>query len=87
METIRPQVEQDFQVFGQNYPEEQRNYRELPAFLTKTIQDQHSRLQTAANLENQLENEREAARSQERTNVHTAEDNRDKAAQDLDQGA
>ncbi len=83
VESAKAQVDKDLSLFGKNYPEEQRNYRELPAFLVKTVQDQHQRLYEAANLENELKGERNQAREEERRNVKLAEDNHQKAAQDL----
>lgn len=83
VESVKKDVEEQLLLLGKNYAEDKRNYRDLSAFLVKTIQDQHQRLSQSSTQEQQLETERDTAREQERTNVQTAEKNHQQASQDL----
>jgi hypothetical protein len=80
---IKPSLEEEMKTYGQGLPEEQQNFRELPAHLLTRIQDLSKQLAEANQREQQLIAEKNNIRQEETGVSEKALAAESKAAEDL----
>ena len=83
MDQIETAYTEDMLLMGQNYPEEKRNYRELPRFLLSTVRQRNEKIAEASALETELKTKEAQARKQEGDRANQAEAARNEAVAEL----
>ena len=74
IETIQTQFEDDKKLYGESVPEENRNYRELPVYLTNAVRSLGAKLNQASETELQLKQEKAQELTAERARTKQAEE-------------
>ncbi len=83
MESINTTFAEDKQKFGPNFPEENQNYRQLPEFMSTTINDLHSKMAEAEERIRQLEQKNTNLLEEKNKAVAIEQKAHEDAAQDL----
>ena len=83
MEDVAAIFDEDMKMFASSWPEEERNYRNLPSFMIGVITDRSSKLTDASNTEKELREETEQVRKEESARVAKVEASRAEVAADL----
>ncbi len=83
IETIQTQFEDDKKLYGESVPEENRNYRELPIYLSNAVRALNEQLNQANEKELQLKKEKDQSVAAEAARTEQAESQLKKVMDDM----